>query len=136
MLFAGRWRRRRGRPFPVQRLNLMPVRAARSLLALACAVSLSACSSSEPTPPAPPPGPPAYDGPWEVLPELGEWVDPGAFETCPAQTSQAACIAQETIALPDCAPGSLAGVERHGAIYRAEIRYEIPSASGGIRTAP
>ena len=114
----------------------MPVRAARPLLALACAVSLSACSSSEPQPPTPPPEPPPYDGPWDVLPELGEWVDPGAFESCPALSSQAACGAPEAIELPGCDFGSLAGLERQGAIYRAEIRYEFQTQAGAPQRSP
>ncbi|MFP2959032.1 LVIVD repeat-containing protein [Myxococcus sp. 1LA] len=105
----------------------MPVRASRPLLALVCAMSLSACSSEE----APPAPPPPYDGPWEVLPELGEWVDPGAFAACPAPSSQVACHAPETITLSDCDPGSLVWLERHGAIYNAEVRYEIPAPVGG-----
>ncbi|WP_426755970.1 LVIVD repeat-containing protein [Myxococcus sp. Y35] len=111
-------------------------RAVRPLLALACAASLSACSSSEPAPPAPPPEPPAYDGPWAVVPEQGEWVDPGPFETCPTLSAQAACGAPETFVVPGCDMGSLATLERQGAIYRAEIRYELPSSGGGTRSAP
>lgn len=108
----------------------MPVRAARPLLAFVCAASLSACSSSEPPSAVPPPGPPAYDGPWEALSERGEWVDPGAFEACPAMNSQVACGAPEAITLPGCDTGSLASLEREGAIYRAEIRYELQGQSG------
>ncbi|NOK03690.1 MULTISPECIES: LVIVD repeat-containing protein [Myxococcus] len=120
----------------IQRLHLMSVRALLPLLALVCSVSLSACSSSEPSPSTPPPEPPAYNGPWEVLPELGEWVDPGAFESCPAQTSQAACNAPETLVMPDCDFGSLAGLERQGAIYRAEIRYETQVQPGTVQVFP
>ncbi|GHH01494.1 hypothetical protein [Comamonas sp. JC664] len=108
-------------------------RAARPLLALACTVSLSACSSPEPTPP---PGPSTYDGPWEVLPERGEWVDPGPFEACTALNAQAACGAPETFTVAGCDMSSLAGLERQGAIYRAEIRYELPVDGGGTRAAP
>ncbi|MFP2959031.1 LVIVD repeat-containing protein [Myxococcus sp. 1LA] len=115
----------------------MTVRSVKPLLALACAVSLSACSSSEPPPTTPPPEPPPYTGPWEVIPELGEWVDRGAFESCPAQTSQAACNAPETLVMPaDCDSGSLAGLERQGAIYRAELRYEAPTQSGSVQVLP
>ncbi|NVJ09664.1 hypothetical protein HUW63_31125 [Myxococcus sp. AM001] len=113
----------------------MPVRAARPLLALVCAGALSACSSSEPTPPAPPLEPSAYDGPWAALSERGEWVDPGAFEACPALSSQVACGAPEAIVLPGCDMGSLAGLEREGAIYRAEIRYEFQGQSG-VQASP
>ncbi|NVJ02961.1 hypothetical protein HV824_33285 [Myxococcus sp. AM009] len=112
----------------------MTVRTPCPLLALVCAVSLSACSSSEPAPPEP--TPPAYNGPWEVLPELGEWVDPGAFESCPAQTSPAACNVPETLVMPDCDFGSLAGLERQGAIYRAEIRYETEVQPGTVQVFP
>ncbi|WP_043709846.1 LVIVD repeat-containing protein [Corallococcus macrosporus] len=116
----------------------MTVRTACPLLALVCAVSLSACSSEETPPPptTPPPEPPTYTGPWEVLPELGEWVDPGAFEACPAQASHAACYAPETLEMPGCDLGSLAGLERQGAIYRAELRYETQVQSGDVQIFP
>ena len=110
----------------------MPVGPARPLLALICAVSLSACSS-----PSPEPTPPTYDGPWEVIPELGEWVDRGAFEACPAQTSHAACMAPENLVMPaHCDAGSLAGLERQGAIYRAEIRHESQVAPDRVQVVP
>ncbi|AKQ70252.1 putative lipoprotein [Myxococcus hansupus] len=72
-----------------------------------------------------------------MIPELGEWVDPGAFEACPAQTSHAACIAPETLVMPaDCDGGSLSGLERQGAIYRAELRYESQMAPDRVQAFP
>ncbi|MCP3137292.1 LVIVD repeat-containing protein [Pyxidicoccus xibeiensis] len=103
----------------------MPSRAARLLLALSCAASLSACSSEEPVP-APPEDPPSlpYDGPWAPLDEAGEWTDRGALDTCAVLAGPAACGSADSFDLTSCDKASLGALERQDAIYRAELRYE------------
>jgi hypothetical protein len=118
----------------------MSVRAARLLLALACAMSLSACTYTGDTLPPPPqtiPGTVPYDGPWTPLQESGEWVDPGALAECSVSSSTtASCGTESSFDLSRCDGASLAGLEREGAIYRAEIRYEFPTSTGGVNAAP
>jgi hypothetical protein len=116
--------------------------AARLFLALTCATSLSACSSDPPGEPPTPPveEPPSvpYDGPWTALPEHGEWKDPGPLAACSVPESSAACGDPSSFDLSRCDRGSLAGLERQGAIYRAEIRYEPrnPAESNSAAPAP
>ncbi|QSQ21638.1 hypothetical protein JY651_41795 [Pyxidicoccus parkwayensis] len=112
----------------------MSPRAARALLVLACAASLSACSKDPEDTPSPDPS--AYDGPWTPLAENGEWVDPGVLSTCSVLSDNIACGSETTFDLSRCDTASLAGLERAGAIYRAEIRYEVAGASGGVEHAP
>ncbi|WP_163988842.1 LVIVD repeat-containing protein [Pyxidicoccus caerfyrddinensis] len=117
----------------------MSVRAARLLFALACAASLSSCSndSTEVPPPQPDPDTVTYDGPWTPLREDGEWVDPGALAECSVSASSGAeCGSEPTFDLSRCDSASLAGLERAGAIYRAELRYEVPNNTGGVDIAP
>lgn len=120
----------------------MSFRATRLLRTLACAASLSACSYEQPNPmePPPPPDPGSvpYDGPWTPLPENGEWVDPGALAACSlaANAAASACSPASTFNLSGCDTGSLAGLERQGAIYRAVLRYETPNNAGVLGFAP
>ena len=113
-------------------------RAARLLLALTCAASLSACSKDEPDAPEPQPDPPSgpYEGPWTPLEERGEWEDPGALAECSAVGAINACGTPSDFDLSRCDGASLAGVERQGAIYRAEIRYALPNGGGGLDYVP
>jgi hypothetical protein len=112
----------------------MSSRAARLLLALTCAASLSACSNDGPKPPSEPPAVP-YDGPWTQLQENGDWVDPGPLATCSLGASSP-CDADLAFDLTGCDAGSLAGMDLRDAIFRAELRYETPGSSGGVITSP
>ncbi|NMO21325.1 hypothetical protein HPC49_29950 [Pyxidicoccus fallax] len=118
----------------------MSSRAARLLLALTCAASLSACSSKdEPDgPPPPQPDPPTvpYDGPWTQLPENGEWVSPEALAPCTLTASSTVCDATTPFDLSSCARGSLAGLELRDAIFRAELRGEAQVNPNEVNLAP
>ncbi|HZI13102.1 MAG TPA: hypothetical protein VE153_22150 [Myxococcus sp.] len=99
----------------------------RTLLALACAASLSACSSDSEDPksdPLPGGGQRPYDGPWTALPESGNWVDPGALAVCTVRQNASTCGDTASFDMSGCDTGSLAAVERMGAIYRAELRLD------------
>ncbi|MBZ4419233.1 LVIVD repeat-containing protein [Myxococcus sp. RHSTA-1-4] len=116
----------------------MSSRATRLLLALTCAASLAGCSSEQQGGPAPLAEPPSvpYDGFWTQLPENGEWTDPGPLSACSVQASSTACGDPATFFdLSGCERGSLAGLERQGAIYRAELRYEGANATGSPGSA-
>ncbi|WP_164019040.1 LVIVD repeat-containing protein [Pyxidicoccus trucidator] len=116
----------------------MPSHAARLLLALACAASLSACSKDEPEPtpkPNPDPDTVPYDGPWTPLAEAGDWTDSGPLDSC-AVLSTGTCGAPAAFDMTSCDTGSLDTLERQGAIYRAEVRYEVPNTLGGVEIAP
>ncbi|MCY1018433.1 LVIVD repeat-containing protein [Pyxidicoccus sp. MSG2] len=117
----------------------MSVRAVRLLLALACATSLSACSTEtgDAPPPRPAPDSVPYDGPWTPLEEQGEWVDPGPLAECSVSTSASAvCGSESSFDLSRCDSASLAGLERERAIYRAQIRYELFNSASGMNGAP
>ncbi len=114
----------------------MPFHAPRLLLALASVASLSACSKDEPGPePTPPPVTASYDGPWTPLAEPGDWTDTGPLAAC-AVTSAGACGTPSTFDLSGCDTRSLDTLERPGAIYRAEIRFEVPNTNGGVDIFP
>ncbi|MFP2908586.1 LVIVD repeat-containing protein [Pyxidicoccus sp. 3LFB2] len=114
----------------------MPSHAARLLLVLASAASLSACSNDpEPEPtPTPPPDTTPYDGPWTPLGESGDWTDPGPLAACSAGATE--CGSPSSFNMSGCDTGSLDTLERQNAIYRAEIRYEVPNNTGGVTPAP
>jgi hypothetical protein len=117
----------------------MSVRAARLLLALACATSLSACSTEtgDAPPPQPDPDTLPYDGPWTPLQEHGEWVDPGPLAECSVLSSNTTvCGSESSFDLSHCDSASLAGLEREGAIYRAEIRYQVSNSADGVDGTP
>ncbi len=107
----------------------MRLSPARSLLARACAASLSACSSDntddapQTTDPLPQEPQGAYTGPWTGLPERGEWTDSGALAGCSVRTGTSACGSADNFDLTGCDTNTLTAVERQDAIYRAELRY-------------
>jgi hypothetical protein len=99
--------------------------------ALALAGAVLACSDSQP-PPQPPPGV-VYDGPWTPLPEKGDWEDTGPFVQCRAPgTDELPACNLVTPPDPACDVATFGGLERQGAIYRAELRMEVAlQANGG-----
>jgi hypothetical protein len=118
----------------------MRLRPLRTLLALACAASLStACSSDSEEPkldPLPGGDQQPYEGPWTALPESGDWVDPGALAACSVRQGASTCGDTASFDLSGCDSGSLAAVERVDAIYRAELRLEGTRITGEPGFAP
>ncbi|QSQ21639.1 hypothetical protein JY651_41800 [Pyxidicoccus parkwayensis] len=103
-----------------------------SVLFAALAASLSACSKDEPEPVP-------YDGPWAPLEETGDWVDPGSLAECSVPNPYGNCGTLPTFDISTCDLSSLSTLERNGAIYRAELRYEtttgIEPGLGGFEFA-
>ncbi|MBN1208556.1 MAG: hypothetical protein JXB05_27095 [Myxococcaceae bacterium] len=96
----------------------------------ACTLLITACSdSSGPDTVAPLP----YEGPWPVLPEEGDAIDPGPLAPCHnSAAASIACGAREAFDLSSCDSATLASAPAEG-VYILKLRYETStSPTGGV----